>query len=179
MVADDLHDRRAVRHTHRNRHVRWARERKVRSKHRPFAPVNKFGVHRPGQNERSVVQLLHLQELPYHHRLEHGADTARHDDERVGHEHEVVETCEERAMLERFGHEGIDVLLEGQIDANADRPLVRLLTASHRLNIDDETTSITFCSSSRGTNSEEPLVLGGVMCVASIFPGIARTIKAF
>ena len=43
------------------------------------------------------------------------------DDEGVGGEHELVQPREERAMLERLLDERVDVLLEGQVDADADR----------------------------------------------------------
>ena len=67
------------------------------------------------------VELPHLEELPDHHQLEHRADAARHDDEGVRDEHEVVQAREEGAVLEDLPDEGIDLLLEGQIDADTDR----------------------------------------------------------
>ena len=59
-------------------------------------------------------------QLPDHHRLEHGADAARRHNVRVGHQHELLQPSEERAVLERPLDERIDVLLEWQLDADAD-----------------------------------------------------------
>jgi hypothetical protein len=55
------------------------------------------------------VELLHLQQLPDHHRFEHGADAARHDDERIGQQNEMMKAREEGAVLEGFGRERVDV----------------------------------------------------------------------
>ena len=69
-----------------------------------------------------LLEVPHLEELPDHHHLQHGADAAGGHDEGVRGEHELVQAREERAVLERLRDEGIDVLLEGQLDADADRP---------------------------------------------------------
>ena len=61
-----------------------------------------------------------LQELPDHQRLEHGADAARHDDEGVGREDEMMQAGEERLVLERLLDERVDVLLEWQLDPDPD-----------------------------------------------------------
>ena len=44
-----------------------------------------------------------------------------HDDEGVGDEHEVVQPGEERLVLEDLADERVDVLLERQVDPDADR----------------------------------------------------------
>ncbi|MCK7577574.1 MAG: hypothetical protein MZV65_18395 [Chromatiales bacterium] len=74
----------------------------------------------PAKDERGVVQVAHLQELPDHHRFEHRADPARGDDEGVGHQHELVQAGEEGLVLEGLLDERVDLLLERQLDADAD-----------------------------------------------------------
>ncbi len=63
-----------------------------------------------------------LEQLPDHQHLEHGADAAGHDDERVGGDHEVMKAGEERLVLERLLDKRIHILLERQLDADANRP---------------------------------------------------------
>ena len=65
--------------------------------------------------------MAHLEQLPDHQRLEHGADAAGHHDERVGGDHEVMQAREERPVLERLLDKRVHVLLERQLDADADR----------------------------------------------------------
>ena len=55
-----------------------------------------------------------LEQLPDHHRLQHRADPARHDDEGVRDEHEVVQPGEERAVLEDLADERIDSCSNGK-----------------------------------------------------------------
>jgi len=61
----------------------------------------------------------HLEQLPDHDRLEHGADPAGRHAERVRGEDELVEPREEGAMLEGHADEGVDILLDRQVDADA------------------------------------------------------------
>ncbi len=66
------------------------------------------------------MNMSDLEQLPDHHGFQDGADASRSHHEGVGSQDEVVQTGEEGAMLKRLLDEGIDFLLEGQIDANAD-----------------------------------------------------------
>lgn len=45
----------------------------------------------PHKDQRRVLKMPHLEELPNHHRLQNRADSPRRDDERVGGEHELVQ----------------------------------------------------------------------------------------
>ena len=64
--------------------------------------------------------MTHLQQLPDHQHLEYGANTARHHDERVRRDDEVLEPAEKGPVLERLLDERIHVLLERQLHADAD-----------------------------------------------------------
>ena len=77
-------------------------------------------AHPPHQDERRVCEVVHLEQLPDHHRLQHRADAAGGDDEGVGGQHELVQPREKRPVLERLPDERVDLLLEGQVDADAD-----------------------------------------------------------
>jgi hypothetical protein len=55
-----------------------------------------------------------------HQHLEHGADAAGHDDERVGGNDEMMKPSKERFVLERLLDERIHILLERQLDADSD-----------------------------------------------------------
>ena len=105
----------------RNRQVFRVGKRQSRIEHRGLRPVDEPLPHLADENQRHVVHVPHLQELPDHQHFEHGADAAGHDDERVGGDHEMMQACEERLVLERLLDERIHVLLEGQFDADADR----------------------------------------------------------
>ena len=87
-------------------------------------PVDQLGPHLADQDQRRVVHVPDLQQLPDHQRFEHRADPAGRDDEGVRDQDEVVQPGEERLVLERLVDERIHVLLERQIDANADGLLV-------------------------------------------------------
>ena len=54
-----------------------------------------------------------------------------HDDEGVRDEHEVVQPGEERAVLEDLADERVDVLLEGQVDPDADGRPVEVRPGRH------------------------------------------------
>ena len=75
-------------------------------------PVDEAAPHLPDENERHAVHVTHLQQLPDHQHFEHGADAARHHDERVGRDHEVVEAREEGLVREGLLDERIHVLFE-------------------------------------------------------------------
>jgi hypothetical protein len=106
--------------TLRNRHVAGVRERRLLTEHGVASPFHEARPHLPDENQRRVLEMLHLQQLPDHHRLQHRTDAAGRHHERVRREHELVQAGEECPMLEGFGDEGVDVLLEGQVHANAD-----------------------------------------------------------
>ena len=65
------------------------------------------------------MELSNLKQLPDHHRLEHRTDPAGHDDEGIRDKHEMVQSREKRTVLEHLTDERVDLLLEGQVDADA------------------------------------------------------------
>ena len=71
--------------------------------------------HRAGEDQRRVVQVPHLQQLPDHHRFEHRADAARRDDEGVGREHEVMQAREERLVFEELSTYGFAACSNGSV----------------------------------------------------------------
>ena len=125
VLADGPDDRRPVGQDLRDLQVSGADQRGVRAEHLGLRPVEQPVPEVAGQDQRRVVQVPHLEELPDHQRFQHRPDAAGRDDERVGHQDEVVQPGEERLVLERLGHERVHVLLERQLDADADRLLSR------------------------------------------------------
>ena len=83
-------------------------------------PLDQTGPHPADQNQRRVAEVVDLEELPDHQRLEHGADPAGGHDEGVREQHELVQAREEGAVFEGLAHERVDLLLERQIDADPD-----------------------------------------------------------
>src|SRR4051794_7409371 len=111
-MADDLHHLRRAVDADRDAHVLRAGERAVVLKHVPLAPLDELAEHVAHEDERYILQFLHLEQLPDHHGLQHRANAPRHDDECVGHQHEVVKPGEERAVLECLSDEGLQLLFE-------------------------------------------------------------------
>ncbi len=62
----------------------------------------------------------HLKQLPNHQGLQHRANATRCHNVRIGREHELVQTGEKCAVFKRLADKGIHILLERQIDTNAD-----------------------------------------------------------
>ena len=120
VFAEDVEDLGPGLAADRDGEVLGAGQRAIGAQHRLPGPFDQLGPHRADQDERGVVQLPHLEQLPDHHRLQHRADPARHDDEGVRDEHEMVQPREERAVLEDLADERVDVLLERQFDPDAD-----------------------------------------------------------
>ena len=96
VFAEDVEDLGPGPAADRDGEVLGAGQRAVGPQHRRPGPFDQPVPHRAGQDQRRVVQVPHLEELPDHHRLQHRADPAGHDDEGVRDEHEVVQPGEER-----------------------------------------------------------------------------------
>ncbi len=62
----------------------------IEAEHVRAGPVHEPLPHVPYHDERSLVEVPHLEELPYHQRLQRRADPTRHDDEGVRRQDEVV-----------------------------------------------------------------------------------------
>ena len=90
------------------------------AQHLGARPIHEPLPHRAHEDQRCVLEVAHLQELPDHHRLQHRADAAGSHDVRVGHQDKLMQAREEGLVLEGLHHERIHFLLEGQVDADAD-----------------------------------------------------------
>lgn len=88
--------------------------------HHLFRPVNQTQPHRIGKDQRRIVQVAYLQQLPDHRGLEHRADTTWRDNKSIRQQHEVMQAGEERLMFESLSDKRIDLLFERQSDADAD-----------------------------------------------------------
>ena len=86
----------------------WVGERRPRVQHARPGPLKQSLPHLAHEDQRHVLDVPHLQQLPDHQHLEHGADATRHDDEGVGGEHEMMESREEglvsKACLDEGSH---------------------------------------------------------------------------
>jgi hypothetical protein len=82
--------------------------------------LHEIGPHPADHDERRPIEPAHLQELPDHQRFERRPDAAGHDHDGVGAKDEVVQAREERPVLIRLSHEGVRLLLEVELDPNAD-----------------------------------------------------------
>ena len=85
-------------------------------------PLDQSLPHLAHEDQRHVLDVPHLQQLPDHQHLEHGADAAGHDDEGVGGEHEMMETREEGLVHEGLLDKRVHILLERQFDADPHEP---------------------------------------------------------
>ena len=93
------------------------------AEHRAATPIDEFGPHFPDQNQRRVIKFADLEELPRKRHFQQRPDSARHNDKRIGNDHEVMEAREERAMFVGLANERIYLLLEWQMDADANRAM--------------------------------------------------------
>src|SRR5262245_52855861 len=59
--------------------------------HRAASPFNEFGPHFPDQDQRRVIKLADLKELPCERQLQESSDTAGNDNESVGHDHKMMQ----------------------------------------------------------------------------------------
>src|SRR5262245_5975267 len=89
-------------------------------KHADLRPLDQSPPHLPDENERHIFDMPDLEKLPDHQRLKNGADAAWHNDKRIGGDHEVMQAREERLVLEGLLDERIHLLLERQLDTDAD-----------------------------------------------------------
>ena len=76
---------------------------------------------RTHEDDRALAQHANLHELPRHEALERRPDAPREDEEGLRHPDEVMEAREERAMFVGLANERIYLLLEWQMDADANR----------------------------------------------------------
>src|SRR6188508_458468 len=74
----------------RNFKIDLAGEFVTLAEHRAAAPFDEFGPHFSHENERRVVKLADLEELPCQRQLQESSDTAWDHNERVGDDHEMV-----------------------------------------------------------------------------------------
>jgi uncharacterized protein YbjT (DUF2867 family)/ligand-binding SRPBCC domain-containing protein len=77
-----------------NLQITRIRERQQRVEHDRICPVDQSLPHLP-DDQRRVVHVANLKQLPDHHRFEHGADSTGNDNEHVRCDHEMVEAGEE------------------------------------------------------------------------------------
>ena len=80
--------------------------------HMPLGPIDQIGPHLSHEHKRGVVQLAHLQQLPDHHHFQRRADAARHHDECVAAQHEVMQPRKKGLVLVDLADERIRLLLE-------------------------------------------------------------------
>src|SRR6266481_2431777 len=94
--------------------------------HRATPPLNKFGPHFADENEWRVVQLPDLEQLPRERKLKQSSDTARHNDERIRNNHEMVKSGKKSAVFVRLADKRVHLLFEWQFNTNTDRALESL-----------------------------------------------------
>src|SRR5262249_3113695 len=99
-------------------HIRRADEAAL--DHGRAHPVAQTGPHCTDEDERMLLHVLHLQELPHHEELEGRADAARHDDERRRKPDEMMQAREERAVAKDLVDEGIGPLLGREMDGQTE-----------------------------------------------------------
>src|SRR5262245_11167290 len=105
----------------RNVEVLRTGERQPWVEHTRPGPFDKPPPHLADEDERNLVDVPDLQQLPDHQHFEHGADAAGHHHERVRCDHKMMQAGKEGLVLEGLHHERVDLLLEWQLDADADR----------------------------------------------------------
>ena len=112
MVADDGDGFVGVGDANRNIDVFGVDQRCLEREHRILHPLDQRRPEFADQDQRRVVEMAHLQQLPDHHRLQHRTDPAGRDDKRIRRQHEVMQTRKERPVLERKLDKRIHFLLE-------------------------------------------------------------------
>src|SRR5258708_5486823 len=98
-------------------------------------PVDETGPHCTHQDERMLLHVLDLQELPDHEQLQSGSNATGKDDERRGEPDEVMQPREEGAVPEDFVDEWVRSLLRGHVDGQTERAGVALDLAFDRAGI--------------------------------------------
>src|SRR5262249_42135254 len=93
-------------------------KRGIAAKHRSARPFDEAMPHSSNENQRRVLEVPDLEQLPDQHRFQDCPDATRRHNERVRSQDELVQASKERAMLERLSHKRIDFLFEWQINAN-------------------------------------------------------------
>src|SRR4030095_8304112 len=94
--------------------------------HRTPPPFHEFGPHFSHEDERRVVKLADLEELPCEGQLQKSSDTAGNDDESVRHDHEMMQSRKKGPMFVRLADERVHFLFEWQRDTDTDRTLESL-----------------------------------------------------
>jgi hypothetical protein len=82
------------------------------AQHRAAPPFNKFGPHFPDNNERRVIKLTDLQELPCERQLQKSSNTTWNYHESIGDDHEMVQPRKEGTMFVRLTDEWVNLLLK-------------------------------------------------------------------
>src|SRR6185369_12231220 len=107
----------------RNFKIDLAREFVTFLKHRAPPPFDEFGPHFPYENQRRVIKLADLEELPCERQFQESSDTTGNDNESVRHNHEMMQSGKKGAVLVRLPNEWINFLFERQRDTNTNRTL--------------------------------------------------------
>src|SRR5512132_939341 len=110
----------------RNFKIDLAREFVVFVEHRAASPFNEFRPHFPYENQRRVIKLADLEELPCERQLQESSDPAGDDNESVGHDHEMMQSGEKGTMFVRLADERVHFLFEWQRDTDTNGTLESL-----------------------------------------------------
>src|SRR5215510_6632614 len=114
MMFTDEHDGCiGMRHAARDRHVLDIRQGWINGEHGTACPLDKPRPHVSHQDQRRVLKMPHLEQLPNQHRFQDRANASRRDNEGVGGEHELVQARKKGPMLKRLGHKRVDILFKG------------------------------------------------------------------
>ena len=91
MGLDDREGFVGARHAARDRQVLGIGQGRVEGEHRLPGPLDQGRPRWPDEDQRRLLQVPHLEELPDHHHLQDCADAARGHDEGVGGDRELVQ----------------------------------------------------------------------------------------
>ena len=90
MRLDDRKGLVGARHAARERQVLGIRQGRVEGEHPLPGPLDESRPRWSDEDQWSLLQVPHLEELPDHHHLEECSDAARSHDEGVGGDRELV-----------------------------------------------------------------------------------------
>src|SRR6476619_7412365 len=91
----------------RDTEIDLARELVSFLQHRVAAPFHELGPHFTNEDERRVVELAHLKELPHQRQFQKRSNPTGNYNERVGNDHEMMEPREEGGVLVGLADERI------------------------------------------------------------------------
>src|SRR6516225_2421744 len=94
--------------------------------HRQASPFNELGPHFPHENQRRVIKLGDLEELPCERQFQESSDTAGNDNESVRHDHEMMQSGKKGPMFVRLADKRVHFLFEWQRDTDTNRTLESL-----------------------------------------------------